>query len=205
MASIFKSDTTYDPIYLLLNAHDEQDRDHLTNRWKENKLAELNFVGIVGALLAGVLTSTGSWPNILPDGSPTPWTVRSCWYCGIILALLSVVTAAQQSIRLHRLSGHRDAEEKIRSLLSKKYTGADGQILPRIAQIYAWQLAVLFLTASVLAMFVGMFILIWSSTGRSPPGEPWWDQEAKMAVSFTVVATFTFGLFLAQQVTMFQT
>ena len=38
---------TYDPIRALLNADSEDDRDELTERWKDNKLQELDFVSIV--------------------------------------------------------------------------------------------------------------------------------------------------------------
>jgi hypothetical protein len=39
--------STYDPIKILLNTGDEKKRDELTAAWRENKLSELNFVGIV--------------------------------------------------------------------------------------------------------------------------------------------------------------
>lgn len=39
--------STYDPIKILLNTDDERERDELTVRWRDNKLSELNFVGIV--------------------------------------------------------------------------------------------------------------------------------------------------------------
>lgn len=96
--------TTYETITILLVAETEQERDELTKQWRDHKLEELNFIGIVGALLAGCLTSTGSWPTILPNGRSSPWTVQACWYTGIVFALFSVLTAAQQSVRLHRLS-----------------------------------------------------------------------------------------------------
>lgn len=32
---------------LLLNDSDEKRRDELTRQWRDNKLAELNFVGVV--------------------------------------------------------------------------------------------------------------------------------------------------------------
>ena len=38
--------STYDPIEILLNAEGEE-RDNLTARWRDNKLSELNFVGVV--------------------------------------------------------------------------------------------------------------------------------------------------------------
>ena len=41
------STTTWEPIEILLNTDDEQERDDLTKRWRDHKLSELNFVGIV--------------------------------------------------------------------------------------------------------------------------------------------------------------
>jgi hypothetical protein len=38
--------STYDPIEILLNAEGEE-QDVLTARWRDNKLSELNFVGVV--------------------------------------------------------------------------------------------------------------------------------------------------------------
>jgi hypothetical protein len=79
------------------------------------------------ALLAGVLTSTGSWPNILPNGERSPWSVRTSWYCGIILSLFSILSAADQTVRLHRLSSHRDGLKNIRKLLAKNCEAKTGQ------------------------------------------------------------------------------
>ncbi|KAH9908198.1 hypothetical protein F4778DRAFT_467511 [Xylariomycetidae sp. FL2044] len=204
MASLFKSTTTYDPIFCLLNAEDQDERDEMTERWKENKLQELNFVGIVGALLAGVLTSTGSWPTILPNGTLSPWTVRACWYCGILLALTSVLTAAQQSIRLHRLSCHRRPHVAIRRLLRSRQVSREGKALPRRAQVFMWQMSGLILSASVFAMLTGMFILIWSSTGGlSALRQGWWNGDAKMAVTFSAVALLLGLGFLYEQYTMY--
>ena len=50
MFSVFNLSTTFVPIYRLLNAEDDEERDQLTERWKDNKLQELNFVGIVVGL-----------------------------------------------------------------------------------------------------------------------------------------------------------
>ncbi|KAF2801613.1 uncharacterized protein BDZ99DRAFT_492563 [Mytilinidion resinicola] len=183
----------YEPIEILLNTEDKTERDELTRQWRNHKLEELNFVGIVSALLAGVLTSTGSWPNILPNDAPTPVCVRATFYSGIILALFSLLTSASQTIRLHRLSSHRDAPLRIRRLLS------DPAGHPRKAQIYAWQLPVAFLTAAVGCMVLGMFMLVWSATvGWREAGEgSWWNENSKMAVAFTVVAGASIGAFFA--------
>lgn len=223
MASLFKQTTTYDPIFNLLNAEKEEVRDKLTERWRENKIQELNFVGIVvsltrqdqmhselrwmeqGALVAGVLTSTGDWPNVLPNGTRSPWTVRACWYCGLIIALGAVVTAAQQAIRLHRLTCHPQHNICIRRLLSSRRTNSDGMVLPRRMQVFAWQMSGWLLMVSALCMLGGMLILIWSSTltERQRMFQSWWNGDAKLAVTFTIVTTCLIALFAIQQWTLY--
>jgi hypothetical protein len=42
--------TTYDPLEILLNTEDEEEQDELTTLWRDNKLSELNFVGVVVSL-----------------------------------------------------------------------------------------------------------------------------------------------------------
>lgn len=39
--------STYDPIEILLNTEDEKEKDDLTKLWRDNKLSELSFVGVV--------------------------------------------------------------------------------------------------------------------------------------------------------------
>ena len=182
------SRTTYDSILLLLTAETEEERDELTKQWRAHKLEELNFVGVVGALLSGCLTSTGSWPTILPNGRSAPWTVQTCWYSGIVFALFSVLTAAQQSIRLHRLSAHKHGLKSIRSVMTSRRKTAGGavELRPRRLQVLGWQASTMFLTLSVLAMILGMCIKFWCSTGYGPyklesSGHGWWDDNVKVS------------------------
>jgi hypothetical protein len=39
--------STYDPIEIILNTEDADDQDRLTERWRDNRLSELSFVGVV--------------------------------------------------------------------------------------------------------------------------------------------------------------
>ncbi|KAH8731555.1 hypothetical protein GQ44DRAFT_604660 [Phaeosphaeriaceae sp. PMI808] len=198
--------STYDPIEILLNTEDEEKRDELTVRWKDNKLSELNFVG-VSALLAGVLTSTGSWPNILPNGEKSPWSVRTSWYCGIILALFSILSAADQTVRLHRLSSHRDGLNNIRRLLAKTNgergrSSKTGRQTPSLLQIMTWQMPVMFLTTATLCMIVGMFLHVWSATSHLDwPGL--WEDNTKVAVTYTIIAGLAIILFFVGQVSLY--
>jgi len=123
---IAPSRTTYDSISLLLTASTEAERDALTEQWRDHKLEEQNFIGIIGALLAGCLTNTGSWPTILHNGRSMPWTVPTCWYTGIVYPLFAVLTAALQSICLHRLSAHKHGLRNIRRVITASYYGERG-------------------------------------------------------------------------------
>lgn len=188
--------TTYETITNLLVAETEQERDELTKQWRDHKLEELNFIGIVGALLAGCLTSTGSWPTILPNGRSSPWTVQACWYTGIVFALFSVLTAAQQSVRLHRLSAHKHGLKRIRNVMTSRHRSAAGSvvILPRRLQVIGWQASIIFLTMSVLAMISGMSIKIWCSTSFGPlklenSGHGWWDDNVKVCPNWAAYIT----------------
>ncbi|KAI4637107.1 hypothetical protein J4E93_010623 [Alternaria ventricosa] len=175
--------STYDPLEILLNTHDESERNELVEKWRDNKLSELNFVGVVvctatiddaaplttvkSALLAGVLTSTGSWPNILTTGRPTPWYVRTSWYCGIIITMLSIISAADQTVRLHRLSSHRDGIANLHKLLGKgSRWKRTGRRAPNLVQVLTWQMPVMFLISATICMVVGMFLLVWSATSN---------------------------------------
>jgi hypothetical protein len=130
------------------------------------------------ALLAGVLTSTGSWPNILPNGEASPWSVRTSWYCGIILSLFSILSAADQTVRLHRLSSHRDGLAHLRKLLaSGKHNSSSkaGTTRPSLVQIMTWQMPVMFLTTATICMIVGMFLHVWSATTHLKTPNLWDD------------------------------
>jgi hypothetical protein len=59
MAFLFASKTTYDGMYELLNDVSEDERNLMTERWKDNKIQELNFVGIVVCLLISGILNPG--------------------------------------------------------------------------------------------------------------------------------------------------
>lgn len=145
---------------------------------------DTNIHRFQAALLAGVLTSTGSWPNILPNGQTSPWPVRTSWYCGIILSIFSILTAAGQTVRLHRLSSHRDNWKNIRILLAKsngrlKRSKETGRLIPNAWQVFAWQLPTMFLTTAALCMIVGMFLHVWSASAHLG-GYGTWDDNSKV-------------------------
>ncbi|KAG7119664.1 hypothetical protein HYQ45_014904 [Verticillium longisporum] len=195
--------TTLDSLQAILNESDDALRDDLTERWRDHKLQELNFVGTVGALLAACLSSTGSWPDVLDNGRKQPWSIRACWYIGLVFALFAVLTALQQSLRLHRLSAHREGLKWIRKSMTGEKTG--GEVRVRTWQVYAWQASLVFLVAAVICLVAGILVLVWVSTEFGPDKKPedgWWDDSAKMAITFTVVVVVSLVMFLLTQATL---
>jgi hypothetical protein len=191
---------------ILLNCENEEERDKLTMQWRDHKLNELSFIGVVvrltkywhehcpGKVLSGseaygsyqspltavCLVSTGSWPEI----TAKPWFIRAIWYCGIVFALFSVLTAAQQSLRLHRLSAHRDGLHYIRLCLvrdRKRLDSEEGQLklVPRPFQVWSWQSSMMFLIMAVSCLLVGMLVLVWVSFWEVMR-EVAWNDEAKV-------------------------
>ncbi|KAM0321812.1 hypothetical protein ACHAQA_009909 [Verticillium albo-atrum] len=196
--------TTLSSLHAILNEPDASVRDDLTERWRDHKLQELNFVGTVGALLAACLSSTGSWPDVLDNGRNQPWSIRACWYCGLVFSLFAVLTALQQSLRLHRLSAHREGLAWIRKgMTGKEKRGGEVQV--RTWQVYAWQSSLVFLVAAVTCLVVGILVLVWVSTEFGPdkrPEDGWWDDSAKMAITFTAVVVAALSAFVFSQATL---
>lgn len=182
----FGTSSAYEGISLMLNSTDPQERDELTKGWRDHKIEELNFVGTVGALLASCLSSTSAWPDVLNNGQDKPWTVRALNFSGLLFALFAVGIAGLQTMRLHRLSSHRDGLKKIRAGLAREKTSEGWR--PHKFQVYAWEASQAFLVTSVALMVTGIAVLVWVSTGygpKKPEDAGWWDENSK--VSFLLI------------------
>lgn len=51
-----------------------------------------------------------------------------------------------------------------------------GRTQPNTAQIYTWQLPVIFLTTATICMVIGMFLHVWSAATRTDG----WDSNSKV-------------------------
>lgn len=109
--------------------------------------------------------------------------MRALWFSGLVFALFAVMIAGLQSMRLHRLSAHRDGLKKIRAGLAR-CKGPDGY-RPHKLQIYAWDASQIFLVLSVALMVAGISVLVWVSTEYGPdkPSDRgWWDENSKVSI-----------------------
>lgn len=101
--------------------------------------------------------------------------------------------AGIQSMRLHRLSAHRDGLRKIRAGFARRRVakrdgsgssgGSQEEYRPHKFQLYAWEASQAFLVLSVVLMVIGIAVLVWVSTeyGPNKPKENgWWDENSKV-------------------------
>ncbi|CRK29718.1 hypothetical protein BN1723_003595 [Verticillium longisporum] len=80
-----------------------------------------------------------------------------------------------------------------------------GEVRVRTWQVYAWQASLVFLVAAVICLVAGILVLVWVSTEFGPDKKPedgWWDDSAKMAITFTVVVVVSLVMFLLTQATL---
>lgn len=84
--------STHDPIEILLNTEDPDERDRLTELWRDNRLNELSFVGVVVSavllrdhhtfetiLIATLVSLVGnSWFKFSTLGACTIWIFQMC-------------------------------------------------------------------------------------------------------------------------------
>lgn len=64
-------------------------------------------------------------------------------------------------------------------------------------------MSVIYLVLSVTSMLCGMCILIWSSTGRLTINGNWWNSDAKLAVTFSIVIFMIMLSFVGEQVALY--
>lgn len=113
-------------------------------------------------------------------------TLARTRYCGIVLSVFAILSAADQTVRLYRMSSHRDGCIKIRELLSKSNAKKrTGRLSPSMAQLYTWQMPVMFLTTAAICMIVGLFLHVWSAI-RGLHHENWWSDDAKVSRSVMI-------------------
>ncbi|KAI0850436.1 hypothetical protein F5Y00DRAFT_260731 [Daldinia vernicosa] len=124
--------------------------------WSEAKLKELQFVGVLGALMASLLCSAFTWPL----ANNTIWVVTSLWYSGLVFILASVATATQQSITLSRFSCLEPEEHAkyIKGILARD-DGNSG-LVPRTGISFVMQIPVMMLRFGIYFFMAGLGALL---------------------------------------------
>jgi len=86
--------------------------------------------------------------------------VQGLWYSGLLLALVSVTLAMQQSVLLHRLNSNDHGMHILRRSLGY-WSGSQWE--PRKLQILIWQMPVMLLNVSIALFDIGLLMQVYGA------------------------------------------
>lgn len=102
---------------------------------------------------------------------PQPsWLPTGLWYSSLVLDLVAICLATQQSVALNRLSCYKDGLSKIRFVLGHMQPSKDGRPEtwePRRLQLYVWQTPIMLLNFSILLFIIGLSVMIIGAAGQT--------------------------------------
>jgi hypothetical protein len=112
------------------------------------------------ALITGAVVQALTWPQA-QTASELP---LGLWYSSLVLSLVAICLATQQSVALNRVSSYKDYEARIRSMLGHKVVSKDSDRgeawTPRKLQLYVWQTPIMHLNFGILGFVVGLGIMV---------------------------------------------
>jgi hypothetical protein len=86
------------------------------------------------------------------------------WYSSLILSLVAICLATQQSVALNRVSSYKNYDFRIRSMLGHKVVSKDSDRgetwMPRKLQLYVWQTPIMHLNFGILGFVFGLGIMV---------------------------------------------
>jgi hypothetical protein len=112
-----------------------------------------------------------------------------------MFGLASILSAADQTIWLHRIAAHRTGMPYLRLLLKGDARRTAGSVVPKRRRMFTWQLPVMFLMCCTVTMIIGIWVLVWTAAAKAV-GELVWDDDMKVRELFRV-----FGLSFGRALT----
>lgn len=160
---------------------DERDpsvRNDLVCRFLRFKINESKYVQVAGAVLFASATSALSWGNI----AESHWTARTLFYSCIVLALVAIVTGAQQQMVLPGDDPHlqdMDLAHIIATITGIRQSNNTAK-KHNHGLIFALQAPLMLFSLAVALFLAGLFSVVFGPLGSSPL----WGDNAKVAIFF---------------------
>ncbi|KAI0900756.1 hypothetical protein F4806DRAFT_449820, partial [Annulohypoxylon nitens] len=167
-----------EPIRILLKKSNRHPK--LIRQWSKAKLQELQYVGVVSALMASVLCSAFTWPL----ANDTIWVVTALWYSGLVFIIAAISTATQQAITLNRFECLPNGDDQIKHMLGYE---VEGKTVPRSSVVFIQQIPVMMLRFGVYCFIIGLAVLLGYSAYKDGN---WFSPEAKTVTMFAAVMVF---------------
>lgn len=178
---------TQEPLYAIAREKENSRREQMIESWIKMKRSELEYVSVAvglckvsrlhsdaladsmqGAVIFATVPTCLGWIEI----SKAHWTAPAFWYVSIVLAIMSVVIAAQQTSVLSSL-------QKTKFSIVQDRLVQSVAALPRRKMLYAWQIPLQCLSYSIVAFLVGFSSYIVSPITAANP----WDGKAQASMN----------------------
>ncbi|KAF2233291.1 hypothetical protein EV356DRAFT_213313 [Viridothelium virens] len=146
----------------LLNIESEAEADFLMERWKTQKLEELSLVALVSTLISGLISASFSW-KLMQD---QPTAASSCWYSSLLLSVVAITSALQQSNNLRKITAGTKGNRNLRQLLDRDFSSLapeDGRRKESQALHFVFQTPIMLLNFAIDLYIVGLLILVFGN------------------------------------------
>lgn len=178
----------------------------LIDRWRRRKRAELQFVSIAAAIVAGAVIGSFSWNAV----SDSYWLASAFWYCSLVLSILALLTSASQLSVLELLDVRQNEGKSTPSKLAiRRYLplmltelppprnrpfhdeGSVGQWRPRWKMVFTWQCSIMFLSYSICLYLAGLTIFVCTPLIR----RQMWSTSSNTAVIYLITSGIAGAVF----------
>lgn len=125
------------------------------------------------ALITATVATCVTWPNVKSG----PIGVLACWYSTLLMSIMSITCAIQQSNALFKLGCRDDGKSQMRKIMqSSQTTGATRE--SRL-QHFIWQSPIMLLNFSILIFVIGLLILVFSHALLDDDDGTWKEKKVR--------------------------
>ncbi|KAM7192598.1 hypothetical protein V8F20_008807 [Naviculisporaceae sp. PSN 640] len=195
------------PISHLLNEPDDDERNKLTLKWRDQLQTQLNVILITSALIASVVASSFTWPEFEPSTDPLGIVltiVKALWYGSLLFSIVAIASAAQLAIALSRIAAYSTDLEFTRRMLASVDPKDPAMPTTRVSfpKLWMWQIPAMLLNWSINLYVLGVVILVYQAACnlvvQHVRGE-----AAVVLVIFTLALIWSIGNYLFSSVGLY--
>ncbi|OQU99756.1 hypothetical protein CLAIMM_05343 [Cladophialophora immunda] len=201
---------TVDPLGTIIKATDDESVVAQLNQFARTKADESKYIQLAGGFVFTTVATCLTWPAT----NRGHWSGAALFYCSILFALIAIVCGSQQLLVLptadktavlptpSRPMALADAMAiKERLTVSGQFrhpnaAAAHHRPFPedlKVGFVFSLQAPIMLLTFSTMTFLAGLCSVVFSPLARDLR----WNDEAKIAVVFLVVALITLTVFIS--------
>ncbi|KAK4213783.1 hypothetical protein QBC37DRAFT_168986 [Rhypophila decipiens] len=183
-----------------LNEPDDDERNKLTLKWKDQLQSQLNVILITSALIASVVASSFTWPDFELSTSRLGMVltiVKALWYGSLLFSIVAIASAAQLAIALSRIAAYSTDLKFTRGMLTSHDPKDPAKTTTRVnfKKLWMWQIPAMLLNGSIYLYVLGLAILVYQGA-RNLVVQQVQGEATTILVIFTLALIWSIGNYL---------